>query len=265
MASADWDPGQYGRFRAERARPFWDLAALIDATVPVRSAVDLGCGTGELTVALARRLGIERITGIDRSPAMLAEAERRRGPGVDFVEGDIASWASSTGVDLVVSNAALHWVGDHRAVLARWIGSLAPGGRIAVQVPANADHPSHAAARDVAHREPFVSAMDGDVPDDPVAANVLPPEEYSRVFHELGVEAPVVRLEVYPHLLASTDDVVEWTKGSSLTRFFGRLPEPLHEAFVDAYRAELLARLGRRRPYLFTFKRILMAGQIRSA
>lgn len=265
MGSGDWDPGQYERFRAERARPFWDLVELIETARPVRRAVDLGCGTGELTSQLADRLSVESMTGIDRSPAMLAEAERHRGPGVEFVRGDIEVWSAPADVDLLVSNAALHWVPDHAAVLARWAGSLAAGGCLAVQVPSNADHPSHAAARDVAAEEPFVSAMDGDVPDDPVAANVLRPEEYSRILHECGIESPTVRLEVYPHVVGSTDDVVEWTKGSSLTRFFGRLPESMHDAFVDAYRAELQARVGRQRPYLYTFKRILMAGQMRSA
>jgi len=49
-----WDPGQYRRFAAERARPFADLVARIGADTP-RTVVDLGCGPGDLTVDLARR------------------------------------------------------------------------------------------------------------------------------------------------------------------------------------------------------------------
>ena len=62
-------------------------------------------------------------------------------------------------------------------------------------------------------------------------------------------------------MLPSTASVVEWTKGTSLTRFFSRLPKALHEPFVDAYRDELLARVGEHEPYLFAFKRILMWGR----
>jgi len=49
----DWDPAQYERFKAQRSQPFWDL---IDLVQPVRieRAVDLGCGTGELTDELHR-------------------------------------------------------------------------------------------------------------------------------------------------------------------------------------------------------------------
>src|SRR5262249_15299313 len=58
MASADaerWDPDQYERFRAERAKPFWDLAGLVEPC-PGGRVVDLGCGTGELTSELHRLL-----------------------------------------------------------------------------------------------------------------------------------------------------------------------------------------------------------------
>ena len=48
---------------------------------------------------------------------------------------------------------------------------------------------------------------------------------------------------------------------TSLTRFFARLPHELHEPFVEAYREELLSRIGEREPYLFAFKRILMWGR----
>src|SRR6185312_10865333 len=47
-----WDAGQYLRFGGERARPFFDLVAQVGATSP-RYVVDLGCGPGNLTAALA--------------------------------------------------------------------------------------------------------------------------------------------------------------------------------------------------------------------
>ena len=122
--------------------------------------------------------------------------------------------------------------------------------------------PSHLASVAVAHTEPFLSAMGGDPPPDPVAVNVLRPEQYAELLFELGLVEQHVRLQVYPHVLPSSADVVEWTKGTSLTRFFRRLPDELHEPFVDAYRNELLSRIGERSPYLFAFKRILIWGRL---
>lgn len=225
--------------------------------------VDLGCGSGELTAAAADRLSATDATGVDSSPSMLARATAHTRPGLRIEQGDIATWTSCGDHDLVLANASLQWVGDHRAVLERWTAALRSGGQIAVQVPANADHHSHLAIEAVAHREPFRGAFGADGPPaDPVAHNVLPPEGYATVLHELGFTEQHVRLQVYPHVLASSAAVVEWTKGTSLTRIFGALPAELHEPFVDAYRAELLQRVGDRAPYLYTFKRILFWGRL---
>ena len=102
--------------------------------------------------------------------------------------------------------------------------------------------------------------MGGEPPADPVAVNVLRPEQYAELLFELGLAEQHVRLQVYPHVLPTSAHVVEWTKGTSLTRFFARLPDELHEPFVEAYRKELLSRIGEAEPYLFAFKRILDVG-----
>ena len=253
-----WDPGQYDRFKAERSQPFWDLAALIGPRSSPRM-VDLGCGTGELTVALAERLGAVDVLGIDHADAMLALAADRATPTIRFERGDIATFSDPGAWDIVLSNAALQWVPDHAAVLARWVASLRPAGRLAVQVPANADHPSHTVAAEVAAAEPFRSAFVNGPPHDPVAQSVLAPERYAELLVGLGLTDVHVRLQVYPHVLASTAEIVEWVKGTTLTRFRAALPETLYDEFVDRYRTALVARLGDRRPCLYPFKRILFA------
>lgn len=259
---ADWDPGQYERFKTERAQPFWDLFSLVRTDPPLTLCVDLGCGTGELTSEAATRWNCESMVGVDNSASMLGEARQYESSTVRFEHGDIGGWTGSQDHDLVFSNAALHWVPDHPAVLERWVAALAPKGQLAVQMPANSDHHSHLASVAVAHTEPFVSAMGGEPPADPVEVNVLRPEHYAQLLFELGFEEQHVRMQVYPHVLPSSAAVVEWTKGSSLTRFFKVLPPELHEPFVDAYRTELLRRIGDAEPYLFTFKRILIWGRL---
>jgi trans-aconitate 2-methyltransferase len=257
-STADWDPDQYERFKAERARPFWDLAAMLDRSVSPDRLVDLGCGTGELTAALVRDTGAARATGIDNSSAMLERATEHESDVLRFVEGDIATWTSEGDHDIVFSNAALHWIPDHQRVLRCWSSALRSGGQLAVQVPANSDHPSHLVSARVARTEPFLSAMGGEPPPDPVAHNVLAPEGYARLLHDLGFVEQQVRLQVYGHVLPSTSAVVEWVRGSSLTRFFRVLPSELHEPFVDAFRLALLDELGDQRPFFYPFKRILI-------
>src|SRR5919106_2304437 len=245
-----WDPEQYDRFAAERRQPFDDLLSLL-ARTPGGRALDLGCGTGELTVELHRHLRAATTVGIDSSPAMLDRAAALAADGVRFDLADLTTVAAPAPLDVIAANAALQWIPDHEGALVRLGSMLAPRGQLAVQVPANSDHPSHVVAAAVAGEEPFREALGGDPPVDPVAANVLAPERYAEVLHEIGFAEQHVRLQVYGHVLDSAADVVEWTKGTSLTRFRRVLPDGLYGRFVDRYRARLREALGDRRPYFY--------------
>lgn len=257
-----WSPAQYAKFAEQRAQPFWDLVALIQPSPGgFGRCVDLGCGSGELTAEVTVRLGIDEMVGVDSSDAMLAEARAHVGADdqhLRFARGDIGKWTGRGDHDLVLANASLQWVPDHPAVLAQWWAALAAGGQIAVQVPANADHPSHKVAAQVALTEPFLSAFNCLPPPDPVAANVLAPEVYAEILDELGAVDQHVRLQVYAHHLDSSAAVVEWTKGTMLTRFTKLLSPELGEQFVAAYRDRLLETIGDVQPYFYPFKRILM-------
>jgi trans-aconitate 2-methyltransferase len=254
---SSWDPAQYRRFAAERAQPFHDLLDKLGDR-PVRRAVDLGCGPGELTVVAAERLGVERMTGIDHSPAMLAAAAELVSERVAFEVGDISAWTSDADHDLVLAAASLQWVPDHREVLTRWVAALAPGGRLAVQVPANAHAPAHVVAARVAASDPHRAAFGPTgPPPDPVAANVLAPDEYARILHDLGCVDIDVDLHVYPHVLPSTRDVVEWVKGTTLTRFEAVMTADAYAAFLRDYEHELLDEIGDTAPCFFPFSRIL--------
>lgn len=78
----------------------------------------------------------------------------------------------------------------------------------------------------------------------------------------LGFERQHVRLQVYGHLLASSTDVVEWTKGTSLTRFAELLDDVGHAELLARYRARVIAELGDVGPYFYAFKRILLWGRL---
>jgi trans-aconitate 2-methyltransferase len=257
-----WDPDQYHRFRNERSQPYFDLLDLLERDVDKPRVADLGCGTGELTAIAHASLAARETIGVDNSPAMLAAAAELDVDGLTFRSGDLATFSDAEPFDVIISNAALHWVPDHEQVLALWRDALGESGQLAVQMPTNADHPSHVLARAVAEEEPFVSAFEGARPPSDPVLNVLPPEQYASMLDRLGFAQQHVRLQVYPHRLPSTGDVVEWVKGTNLTRFESALSPELYAEFLDRYRARLLDALGDHRPFLYTFKRILFRARL---
>ncbi|HLM04025.1 MAG TPA: trans-aconitate 2-methyltransferase [Blastococcus sp.] len=240
--TASWDPATYLRFAGERARPFVELLARVGAEAPVE-VVDLGCGEGTMTATLAQRWPGARVTGVDSSPEMLASAAASAVPGrVEFVSGDVREWSPPGPVDVVVSNAVLHWVPGHDRVLARWAGWLPPGGWLAVQVPGNFRAPTHALLAELC-RAPRWAGRLADAA--PRADAVLEPDGYLDVLTAAGL-APDVWETTYQHVLTGADPVLGWVRGTVLLPVLALLDDDeaahLTAEYAEALRAAYPAR-----------------------
>jgi trans-aconitate 2-methyltransferase len=228
-----WDPGQYARFARERARPFHDLLAQVTLT-EVKNAADLGCGSGELTRTVAERWRGAYVVGVDNSPEMLARAGSHSLPGrLRFEHGDLASWRSPVPLDLLVSNAALQWVGEHDRILAGWAAMLAPGGVLAVQIPyrfwSRTQAALDAAVQDPRWRDRLRGVgLSRD--------SVRPLRWYVHRLQDLGLDVNAWKTTYY-HLLTGENPVLEWFKGTALRPLLAALkpeevPAFLHKAGV---------------------------------
>src|ERR1019366_5548989 len=118
----------------ERTQPSIDLIQRIALADP-RSIVDLGCGPGNSTEALRRRWPGASITGLDSSPQMI-EAARQAYPSGAWEVADAARWSAPEPRDLVFANALVQWIPDHQRLCRRLMEQVAPGGALAVQLPA---------------------------------------------------------------------------------------------------------------------------------
>ncbi len=234
MSGGAWQPDRYLRFAAERARPCEDLVRRVALEAP-RRVVDLGCGTGASTAVLFRRWPGADVTGIDSDAAMLARAEKDH-PGRAWERGDIATWPPGAPVarfDLVLSNAALHWVPDHPRLVPRLFAQVAPGGALACSVPDNLDGPAHRLMREVASRDAWRRTFTREVRE----WHVHRPREY----YDL-LAGPSVRVDVwsteYVHILGSARAVVEWYESTGLRPFLDALPGAAERsAFLRDYEA----------------------------
>ena len=135
----DWNPDTYLQFKSERTQPSIDLVARIDLADP-KVIIDIGCGPGNSTQVLVHRWPGARIIGLDNSSAMIAKA-RAEYPGQEWILADAGTYEPDSRFDLLFSNAAVHWIPDHRTLLRKFHGLLAEGGILAVQLPLFWDMP----------------------------------------------------------------------------------------------------------------------------
>lgn len=252
-----WDPQTYLTFADERSRPFFDLLARVSAEAPRRVA-DLGCGPGNLTEHLIRRWPGAAVEALDSSPEMVAAARER---GIDAHLGDIAAWTPRPDTDVVLSNAALQWVPEHRELLVRWAEQLDPGAWIAVQVPGNFDAPAHAAIWRLASSEPWLEWLH-DIPFR--TGNVVEsPTGYAELLTDAGCRVDTWET-TYLHQLSGEDAILNWVTGTALT--------PVRERLTDErwtqFRAELAPMIDAEYPVrrdglvFFPFRRIFVVAQV---
>jgi trans-aconitate 2-methyltransferase len=247
-----WDPGQYGKFAAERGRPFFDLVERIGATAPRRVA-DVGCGPGDLTTQLAQRWPDATVEGIDSSPEMIERALPHATDRLSFRVADAATWSMPDDIDVVVSNATLQWVPDHLAVLGSWARSLPSAGWLAIQVPGNFSSPSHALMRELAQSVRWSEQLDGVLRHHD---SVREPEDYATLLLEAGLEADVWET-TYVHVLHGDDPVLEWVRGTGLRPVLAALDAADAADFEREYVAALRAAYpATAHGTLFPFRRI---------
>ncbi|HJW32889.1 MAG TPA: methyltransferase domain-containing protein [Holophagaceae bacterium] len=227
-----WDPGTYLRFADMRLRPAAELLARVDLEAPHR-IVDLGCGTGTSTGLLRGRWPEAEITGIDSSAEMLAAA-RAGDARTQWIQADLGSFSPAHPVELIFANASLQWVGDHGTLLPRLISMLAPGGVLAVQMPANHAEPAHALIREVAASGPWRRAFEGFDPWHPP----LSPGGMHALLAPMGAELDQWDT-IYQQVMGGPRAILDWVKGSALRPFLARLDANQAEAFEQAYLAAL--------------------------
>lgn len=229
-----WSAKQYVAFEDERTRPVRDLLAALPP-IDARSVIDLGCGPGNSTEALAARYPQAKISGIDSSGDMI-DAARRRLPHLNFAVEDLQAWQDPGPFDVILANAVLQWIANHDVLLPALITKLAPGGALAVQMPDNLNEPAHRLMREIAADGPWSRELAASS-----AARAPLPDAawYYDLLRPLCSKIDLWRT-TYHHLLSGgAPAVVEWFKGSGLRPFLEPLNAAQRSAFLDRYNAAI--------------------------
>jgi trans-aconitate 2-methyltransferase len=225
-----WNPSQYLAFAGPRMQPAIDLLNRIPQDAP-GTVVDLGCGPGNITPLLRQRWPDARIVGLDNSDTMLERA-RTANPDETFEFADIETWRPDEKFDVIFTNAALQWVEGHEELFPRILGRVALGGTLAIQIPRNFEAPSHRLVGTVIEGGPWRDLL--------MPIHEHTPTRDPRFYRNLLV-GRAKTLDIweteYLQVLDGDNPVAEYTKGSHLTRFLGRLGGAEAAEFESCYRA----------------------------
>lgn len=132
---AMWNPEDYARHSDAQLKWAQELRSRLDLQGN-ESLLDIGCGDGKITADFAKAIPQGEAIGIDSSPEMVEYAAKNypatRHPNLQFIQMDAQAIAFEQRFDIVFSNATLHWVSDHYAVLTGVSQILKPGGKLII-------------------------------------------------------------------------------------------------------------------------------------
>jgi trans-aconitate 2-methyltransferase len=215
------------KFGGERLRPALDLIAQIPLE-NCEQIVDLGCGPGNVTALLKSRWPQAQVTGIDSSEDMLRKA-RDEHEDINWKQEDISNWTADVPVDLIFSNACLHWLGGHDTLFPSLINRLNKGGVLAVQMPNNFRAPTHQLIEDVLGAG------------HPLAPG-FPVHDISQYYDWLSQNCRSLNLweTTYQHILEGDNPVADWTKSAALRPILDGLSKDDGKKFEQEYRKRIL-------------------------
>jgi trans-aconitate 2-methyltransferase len=253
----EWDPEQYLQFEHERTQPSIDLVARIPLEDP-KTIIDIGCGPGNSTQILLKRWPHADIVGLDKSEKMI-EWARLDHPEQTWLIGDASTLATDRKYDIVFSNAAIHWIPDHHALIPRLFQIVRDDGMLAIQVPANHESPLYKAILNVARSSKWRAFTSGC--DELITYHTA--EYYYNQLVSLTEDIALWETTYY-HILKSHQDLVEWYKGTAMKPLLENLPtDDNREEFLQA----VLTECKKQYPFqsdgriLYPFKRLFFTAR----
>jgi len=234
-----WNAADYNK--SSPAQQLWAKELIAKLRLSKNSRVlDIGCGDGKVTAEIASQIPKGSVLGVDNSQEMIRFANEHFPPdkyqNLSFMQADAGALPFSDEFDVVFSNAALHWITDHRPVLAGIARSLRPEGRILIQMGGKGNADQAFEALDSLLKKPawgqYFSGFS-------FTFGFFDPVEYRTWLIEAGFEPCRVELIPKDMTYATRENFAAWIRTTWLP-WLAWLPEHSRPGFIEALIDEYL-------------------------
>lgn len=218
------------------------------------TVLDLGCGDGSLTEQLSLLVPRGKVLGIDASMNMIETAKMLRKNNLEFAHMDINEMNFDGEFDLIFSNAALHWVKDHKKLLKNTYRALKPHGKILWNF-GGAGNTSN-----------FIDVIQKKISEDTYAKYFenfewpwfMPSrEQYTELISTIGFADYTVKEMNRDRYFSNASEMIQWIDQPTIVPFIKNIPEKQKETFRQEIIEEMLKRTQQPNGACFeTFRRM---------
>ncbi len=190
--------------------------------------LDLGCGDGVLTEQLSRLVPNGKVIGIDASVGMINTAKKLEKDNLTFICMDINSMNFADHFDVIFSNAALHWIKDHKRLLKNSFKALKGNGIISWNFAGDGNcsnffHTIKALMKENAYKEYFSNFE---------WPWLMPSkEEYEKLINEACFSNINIQYKNADRFFSSCDEMIRWIDQPSIVPFLNYIPNANRESF----------------------------------
>ncbi len=230
----EWNPEDYARNSS--AQLVWAKELIARQQLRGDEAIlDVGCGDGKVTAAIAEAVPRGAVLGVDSSAGFVAYARAHyppeRHPNLRFEQMDAQDLSCDGPFDLIFSNAVLHWVKDHPAFLRGCHRLLKPGGRLVISCggAGNAAEVNTATER-LMQQERWIGYFSGYTR----PYYFYSPDDYRSWLPEAGLAANRLELVAKDMVHEGRAGLMGWLRTTWLLPFIPYLPEALRDTFTNA-------------------------------
>ena len=221
--------------------------------------MDLGCGDGYLTEQLALLVPNGKVLGIDASVGMIKTAKKLCRDNLDFVHMDINNLHFSNEFDIIFSNAALHWVKNHKQLLQNSYAVLKAGGMLLWDFGSNGNCANFLTViqKKITEDKYIDFFKDFEMPWFMPSKNY-----YTELISDIGYSHFTITEVNRDRFFPSSDEIIKWIDQPCLVPFIECIPNTHKSAFRKEVIEEMLERTKQPDGTCFeTFRRLQVYAQ----